>query len=89
MVDKKTNPRYHKLLNAFKKVAGVPVLLNTSFNVRGEPIVMSPADAYSCFMRTGIDALVIGNFLLTEKDPKKVKEFEELNIQYIDKDEGR
>ncbi len=89
MVDKKTNPRYHKLLNAFKKAAGVPVLLNTSFNVRGEPIVMSPADAYSCFMRTGIDALVIGNFLLTEKDPKKVKEFEELNVQYIDKDEGR
>ncbi len=89
MVDKKTNPRYHKLLNAFKKAAGVPVLLNTSFNVRGEPIVMSPADAYSCFMRTGIDALVIGNFLLTEKDPKKVKEFEELNVQYINKDEGR
>lgn len=89
MVDKETNPRYHKLLNAFKKAAGVPVLLNTSFNVRGEPIVMSPADAYSCFMRTGIDALVIGNFLLTEKDPKKVKEFEELNVQYIDKDEGR
>ncbi len=89
MVDKKTNPRYHKLLNAFKKVADVPVLLNTSFNVRGEPIVMSPTDAYSCFMRTGIDALVMGNFLLTEKDPEKVKEFEELNVQYINKDEGK
>jgi len=89
MVDKKTNPRYHKLLNAFKKIAGVPVLLNTSFNVRGEPIVLSPTDAYSCFMRTGIDALVMGNFLLTEKDPEKVKEFEELNVQYINKDEGR
>jgi carbamoyltransferase len=89
MVDKKTNPRYHKLLNAFKKAAGVPVLLNTSFNVRGEPIVMSPTDAYSCYMRTGIDALVMGDFLLTEKDPEKVKEFEELNVQYINKDEGR
>jgi carbamoyltransferase len=89
MVDKKTNPRYHKLLNAFKKAAGVPVLLNTSFNVRGEPIVLSPTDAYSCFMRTGIDALVMGNFLLTEKDPEKVKEFEQLNVQYINKDEGR
>jgi carbamoyltransferase len=89
MVNKETNPRYHKLLNAFKKTAGVPILLNTSFNVRGEPIVMNPADAYSCFMRTGIDALVLGNFLLTEKDPKKVKEFEKLNIRYIDRDEGR
>lgn len=89
MVNKETNPRYHKLLNAFKKTAGVPILLNTSFNVRGEPIVMNPADAYSCFMRTGIDALVIGNFILTEKDPKKVKEFEKLNIRYIDRDEGR
>ena len=89
MVKKETNPLYHQLLNAFKKIAGVPVLLNTSFNVRGEPIVMSPEDAYSCYMRTGIDALVIGNYLLTEKDPDKVKEFETLNVQYINKDEGK
>ena len=88
-VTKTTNPRYHKLLNAFKKAAGVPVLLNTSFNVRGEPIVMSPADAYSCFMRTGIDALVVGNFLLTEKDAEKIKQFEALNVKFINKDEGR
>ncbi len=87
-VSKKTNPRYHRLLSAFKKIAGVPVLLNTSFNVRGEPIVMTPTDAYSCYMRTGIDALVIGNYILTEKDPAKVKEFENLNVQYIKKDEG-
>jgi carbamoyltransferase len=88
-VKKETNPRYHQLLNAFKKIAGVPVLLNTSFNVRGEPIVMSPEDAYSCYMRTGIDALVIGSYLLTEKDPNKVKEFEALNVQYINRDEGK
>jgi carbamoyltransferase len=88
MVKKETNPLYHRLLNAFKKIAGVPVLLNTSFNVRGEPIVMSPGDAYSCYMRTGIDALVIGSYLLTEKDPEKVKEFETLNVQYINRDEG-
>ena len=49
---------------------------------------MSPDDAYSCFMRTGIDALVIGNFLLAEKDANKVKEFEKLNVQFINKDEG-
>jgi carbamoyltransferase len=89
MVKKETNPRYHNLLNAFKKITGVPVLLNTSFNVRGEPIVMSPEDAYSCYMRTGIDALVMGSYLLTEKDPEKVKEFEALNVQYINKDEGK
>jgi len=88
-VKKETNPRYHRLLSAFKKIAGVPVLLNTSFNVRGEPIVMSPEDAYSCYMRTGIDALVMGSYLLTEKDPEKVKEFEALNVQYINKDEGK
>jgi carbamoyltransferase len=88
-VKKETNPRYHRLLSAFKKIAGVPVLLNTSFNVRGEPIVMSPEDAYSCYMRTGIDALVMGSYLLTEKDPEKVKEFEAINVQYINKDEGK
>jgi carbamoyltransferase len=88
-VDKKTNPRYHQLLVAFKKKAGVSVLLNTSFNVRGEPIVCTPDDAYSCFIRTGIDALVIGNYILTEKNPEQVQKFKELNIEYIRRDEGR
>jgi carbamoyltransferase len=88
-VKNEANPLYHQLLNAFKKIAGVPVLLNTSFNVRGEPIVMSPKDAYSCYMRTGIDALVMGSYLLAEKDPNKVKEFETLNAQYISRDEGK
>jgi len=56
--------RYHRLLTAFKARTGCPVLVNTSFNVRGEPIVNTPEEAYTCFMRTHIDALAIGSFLL-------------------------
>jgi carbamoyltransferase len=62
-VHPETNPRYHRLLETFKKKTGCGVLLNTSFNVRGEPIVCSPADSYRCFMATGLDHLVIGNFI--------------------------
>jgi carbamoyltransferase len=63
-VDEKTNPRYHQLIKQFKELTGCPVLVNTSFNVRGEPIVCSPADAFRCFMGTGLDILVIGNSFL-------------------------
>ena len=63
-VSHKTNSRYYKLLKAFKKLTDCSVMINTSFNVRGEPIVCSPEDAYRCFMRTEMDALVIGNFIL-------------------------
>lgn len=63
-VSKKTNPRFYALLKAFHAKTGCGVLVNTSFNVRGEPIVCSPADAYRCFMRTEMDALVVGNCLL-------------------------
>ncbi len=59
-----TNPRFHALLTQFDELTGCPVLVNTSFNVRGEPIVCTPADAYRCFMRTHIDYLVLGSFLL-------------------------
>lgn len=59
-----TNPRYHALLTEFYRVTGVPVLVNTSFNVRGEPIVESPTDAYRCFMGTDLDYLVVGNSIL-------------------------
>lgn len=62
-----TNPRYHKLLSAFNQRTGCGVLVNTSFNVRGEPIVGTPTDAYRCFMRTGMDYLVVENFLLTKQ----------------------
>ncbi|WP_194892125.1 carbamoyltransferase family protein [Catenulispora pinisilvae] len=62
------NPGYHELLSAFKARTGCPVLVNTSFNVRGEPIVNSPHDAYTCFMRTNIDMLAMGNFLLHKSE---------------------
>jgi carbamoyltransferase len=63
-VDRRTNPLFHRLIEAFRARTGVPVLVNTSFNVRGEPIVCSPADAYRCFMSTAMDALVMGPCLL-------------------------
>ena len=67
-VDNDTNPRFHQLLTEFEAITDCPVLINTSFNVRGEPIVHSPKDAYRCFMNTGIDRLVIGNYLLKKED---------------------
>lgn len=67
-VHAQTNPRYHRLLSAFKDATGCPVLVNTSFNVRGEPIVGSPEDAFNCFMGTGIEVLAIGNHFLKKQD---------------------
>jgi carbamoyltransferase len=61
------NPRLHRLLQAFARQTGCPVLINTSFNVRSEPLVCTPADAYRCFMATDMDALVIGNFILRKE----------------------
>jgi carbamoyltransferase len=66
-VNKLTNPRFHKLLTSFKEETGCPVLVNTSFNVRGEPLVCSVEDAYRCFMRTEMDYLIIENFILSKK----------------------
>ena len=63
-VNKKTNPKFYKMLSAFNDKYGCPVIVNTSFNVRGEPIVCTPEDAYLCFMRTEMDFLIIGNFLI-------------------------
>jgi carbamoyltransferase len=78
-----TNPRFHALLEKFAALTGCPVLVNTSFNVRGEPIVCTPADAYRCFMRTEMDYLVIEDFILAksaqpklERDDSWQKEFE-------------
>ena len=67
-VHRETNPRYHALLMAFEAQTGCAVLVNTSFNVRGEPIVATPEDAYRCFMRTEMDYLVIDDFWLNKKD---------------------
>ena len=69
-----TNPRYHGLLKAFEAKTGCGVVVNTSFNVRGEPIVCSPADAYRCFMRTEIDVLVLENCLLQKADQKPLED---------------
>ncbi len=67
-VHERTNPRYYRLLKAYESQTGCPVLINTSFNVRGEPIVCTPEDAYRCFMRTEMDYLVLENFLLAKSD---------------------
>jgi len=70
-VHRETNPLYHKLISAFKNLTGYGVIVNTSFNVRGEPIVMTPKDAYKCFMRTEMDVLVMGNYIFEKsKQPK-------------------
>ena len=63
-----TNPRFHALISRFKAKTGCPVLVNTSFNVRGEPIVCTPEDAFRCFMGTEIEALVVGNCFLSKHD---------------------
>lgn len=67
-VHRETNPRFWQLINAFKKKSGYGVVVNTSFNVRGEPIVCDPKDAYRCFMRTEMDYLVINNYLLCKTE---------------------
>jgi carbamoyltransferase len=67
-VHSETNPRFHSLLSSFRAHTGCSVLVNTSFNVRGEPIVCTPEDAYRCFMRTEMDYLVIENYLLSKED---------------------
>ena len=75
-VDKRTNSRYWHLINAFKQKTGYGVIVNTSFNVRGEPIVCTPEDAYRCFMRTEMDYLVIGNSLMAKPDQPEIKKDE-------------
>lgn len=66
-VDKDTNPLYWEMIDRFRQEKGVPVVLNTSFNVRGEPIVNSPREALRCFYGTGMDALVMSNFVIDKK----------------------
>jgi len=67
-VHKETNARYHALISKFKEETGCPIVVNTSFNVRGEPIVCTPEDAFHCFMGTEIDVLVAGNCYLKKED---------------------
>ncbi len=73
-VSRETHPRFHALLEAFKRRTGCGVIANTSFNVRGEPIVCTPADAYRCFMRTGMDALVLEDLVLFKHEQSALEE---------------
>ncbi len=75
-VSKDTNPRYYNLIHAFKKLTNCPLIVNTSFNVRGEPIVCTPQDAYRCFMRTEMDVLVLQNQILYKNEQSKVEKDE-------------
>ncbi|MCI7411649.1 carbamoyltransferase N-terminal domain-containing protein [Helicobacter bilis] len=83
-VHKETNPRYYALIEEFYKLSGVPVLVNTSFNVRGEPMVCSPYDSYACFMGTEMDMLVIEDFILyKEKQPQEhIAKFRDIKDKY-------
>jgi len=82
-VHPETNPRYHELITSFKKLTGTGVVVNTSFNVRGEPIVMTPNDAYRCFMRTEMDYLVVGNFLFSKKDQPQWEEKDNWKEEFV------
>ena len=81
-VERATNPDYYDLIAAFDRLTGCPVLVNTSFNVRGEPIVCTPADAYRCFMRTHIDYLVLGPFLLGKGAQAEWKESDAWKLEF-------
>jgi carbamoyltransferase len=81
-VHKETNDKYWCLINAFRELTGYGVIVNTSFNVRGEPIVCTPDDAYKCFMRTEMDWLVIENFLFDKKKQPEWKEKKDWRAEY-------
>ena len=73
-VSKDTNKRYYEMLKIFNEKYVCPIVVNTSFNVRGEPIVCTPIDAYNCFLRTEMDYLLLNNYLLSKKEQKKLNE---------------
>jgi carbamoyltransferase len=73
-VAREDHPLYHEVISAFEEKTGCPVIINTSFNVRGEPIVCRPEEAYRCFMHTEMDHLVIGNFILDKNDQPALPE---------------
>ena len=83
-VQKETNPRYYDLLSEFKKLTNCPVLVNTSFNIRGEPIVNTVSDAFKCFMGTDLDILVCENFILYKEDQDKKLAINYKNIFELD-----
>jgi len=81
-VSEKENGRYYRLIRKFQQKTGCPVIINTSFNVRGEPIVCTPQDAYTCFMRTEMDYLVMENFILNKNDQPAIHDQEDWRRQY-------
>jgi carbamoyltransferase len=82
-VNREQSPEFHAILSAFEALTGCPVLINTSFNVRGEPIVCTPEDAYRCFMRTEMDALVLGSHVLDKRAQPEWPEGEEWREDYV------
>jgi carbamoyltransferase len=82
-VDRDRNPRFHKVMEAFYKLTGCPVLVNTSFNVRGEPIVCTPEDAYRCFSATNMDALVLEDFIILRDQLMETNIDEKARTEYL------
>jgi carbamoyltransferase len=82
-VRRDTSPLYYDIIAAFSRMTGCPVIINTSFNVRGEPIVCSPDDAYRCFMRSDMDVLVIDNYILEKDDQPKRAEDESWKKEFV------
>ncbi|MGD0652275.1 MAG: carbamoyltransferase [Verrucomicrobiia bacterium] len=82
-VDRESNPRFYEILKAFEERTGYGVVINTSFNVRGEPIVCTPEDAYKCFMRTGMDYLVLGSYLLDKNEQPSWSEKQNWREDYV------
>ena len=78
-----TNPLYYDVIEAFYRRTGCPVIVNTSFNVRGEPIVCTPEDAFRCFMRTDMDVLVLENFILLKSEQAPVVEDESWRKEFV------
>ena len=78
-IHEETNPRYYRLIKKFEDKTGCPILINTSFNVRGEPIVCTPEDAFRCFMGSGIEVLVVGNCYLAkeEQNPELAEDYKD------------
>ena len=82
-VRREANPLYYDIIEAFHRRTGCPVIVNTSFNVRGEPIVCTPEDAYRCFMRTDMDVLVLENFVLEKSEQAPVAEDESWRTEFV------
>ena len=83
-VHQNTNPRYYKLIKNFKEITGCPILVNTSFNIRGEPIVCSVKDAFRCFMGTNLDILVLEDFILYKSDQSESLKEDYKNLFELD-----